>query len=73
MTPFDPLLAELKLMHTETRGVHDAMRAAGMEIDADLAARHMARVRIARVMHALSLAYTRNPDAVNRLIGDALE
>ena len=70
---FAPLLAELKTLHIETRGIHDAMRAAGMEIDADLAARHMARVRIARVMHALSLAYARSPEAVQRLIGDALE
>jgi hypothetical protein len=67
---FTPLLAELKQQHSETRGVHDAMRAAGMKIDDGLAARHMARVRIARIMHALSLAAARNPDAVSRLIGD---
>jgi hypothetical protein len=69
-SPFDPLLAELKQQHTETRGVHAAMTAAGLDVDPS---RHLARVRIARVMHALAMAYQRSPDAVRRLVGEVIE
>lgn len=67
---FAPLIAELKQQHTETRDIHAAMKAAGLDVDPS---RHMARVRIARVMHALAMAYQRNPEAVKRLVGEALD
>jgi K+-transporting ATPase c subunit len=69
-TPFDPLIAELKQQHTETRDWLVTAKAAGLDVNPS---RHLARVRIARVMHALAMAYQRNPEAVKRLVGEALE